>query len=221
MMGTDRHTRPPVARTHSDRTKRLLDLAVALPSLIVLSPVLALTAVAIRRSMGPPVLFRQDRSGQGGRPFQLVKFRTMRPPAVGEEGPESDGDRLTALGRFLRTTSADELPSLWNVVKGDISLVGPRPLPVRYLPRYDARQIRRLEVKPGLTGWAQVNGRNSLSWGARFDLDLWYVENRTLLLDLRILMLTVSRVVRREGISQEAHATMSEFTGHGDAGHDL
>jgi lipopolysaccharide/colanic/teichoic acid biosynthesis glycosyltransferase len=162
---------------------------------------------------GPPVLFRQARSGRGGRPFTMVKFRTMRPAAPGEEGPEHDADRLTAVGRTLRATSLDELPTLVHVVTGTMSLVGPRPLPTSYLSRYDDEQARRLEVRPGITGWAQVNGRNTTSWRDRLAMDVWYVDHRSLALDLRILWRTVSVVLRREGVDQTGGVTMAEFRG--------
>lgn len=197
----------------SDLAKRALDVAIGGAALVVSSPVLAAVAIGVRRSTGGPVLFRQERAGKDGRPFQLVKLRTMREPEAGEEGPEFDGRRVTPVGRFLRSTSIDELPSLWNVLVGDLSLVGPRPLPGRYVARYDPVQRRRLAVKPGITGWAQVNGRNSLSWTEKLELDIWYVENRSLLLDVRILGMTALKVFRREGISQDGHATMPEFTG--------
>jgi lipopolysaccharide/colanic/teichoic acid biosynthesis glycosyltransferase len=197
------------------RTSRLLDLAVAVPVLVLASPLILGLALLIRLRMGSPVLFRQERAGRGARVFELVKFRTMRPAARGDDGPESDGDRLTPLGRALRSTSLDELPTLLNVVGGDMSLVGPRPLPVRYLPRYSPRHARRHEVRPGITGWAQVNGRNALSWDDQLDMDVWYVEQRSLSLDLRIIRNTVASVVRREGISADGHATRPEFPGSG------
>jgi sugar transferase EpsL len=196
--------------------KRSFDVALAATALIVTSPVLAIVAAAVRLTMGSPVLWRQERSGQDGRPFLLAKVRTMRPPAPGEEGPENDDVRLTPVGRALRAASLDELPSLWNVLVGDMSLVGPRPLPVRYLERYSAEQARRLDVRPGLTGWAQINGRNDQSWDERFRLDLWYVANRSLRLDLAILLRTPLQVLRRRGIAQPGHATMPEFTGETD-----
>ena len=177
---------------------------------------LAILAVAVRLSMGSPVFWRQERSGKDGRPFSLAKIRTMRPAGPGEDGPERDEIRLTPLGRVLRAASLDELPSLWNVLVGDLSLVGPRPLPVRYRDRYSAEQARRLDVRPGLTGWAQISGRNDQSWGERFRLDLWYVENRSLRLDLLILLRTPLQVLRRRGIAQPGHATMPEFTGETD-----
>ena len=196
--------------------KRALDVSLAAVALIVASPVLAAAAAAVRLSMGSPVLWRQERSGKDGRPFRLAKLRTMRPPGPGEEGPEHDERRLTPLGRVLRAASLDELPSLWNVLAGDMSLVGPRPLPVRYLDRYSPEQARRLDVRPGLTGWAQINGRNDQSWDERFRLDLWYVDHRSFRLDLAILARTPLRVLRRQGIAQPGHATMPEFTGETD-----
>jgi lipopolysaccharide/colanic/teichoic acid biosynthesis glycosyltransferase len=194
-----------------------MDLAAALAVLGFGAPVILGVAAAVRATMGGPVLFRQERAGRGGRTFMLVKFRTMRDPRPGEEGPESDGDRLTGLGRFLRSTSLDELPTMLNVLRGDMSLVGPRPLPVRYLPRYSADHARRHEVRPGITGWAQVNGRNGLSWDDQLDLDVWYVDHRSPRLDVRILAKTAATVVRRDGISHEGHATRPEFPGSGVA----
>jgi len=187
--------------------KGLLDRLVALLGLVVLSPVLLTLAARVRLSLGRPVLFRQERPGLHGRPFELLKFRTMR----GGDGP--DESRLTPVGRFLRAWSLDELPELWNVLRGDMSLVGPRPLLMQYLPRYSPRQARRHEVKPGLTGWAQVNGRNALTWDEKFELDVWYVDNWSLWLDVCILGRTFWQVLRREGISHEGHATMTEFMG--------
>ncbi|MED5239468.1 MAG: sugar transferase [Pseudomonadota bacterium] len=193
--------------------KRLLDIAGSLAGLIVLAPVIAVLAVLIRRKHGSPVCFRQVRPGKEGKPFEMIKFRTMTDER-GEDGELlPDSERLTAFGQFLRSTSLDELPELWNVLKGDMSLVGPRPLLMEYLPLYSERQARRHEVRPGITGWAQVNGRNALSWEEKFELDVWYVENRTLWLDMKILFLTIWRVVKRDGISQDGEATMSKFTG--------
>jgi sugar transferase EpsL len=165
--------------------------------------------------MGSPVLFRQERAGRGGEVFELVKFRTMRPAAPGDDGPDSDRRRLTPLGRALRSTSLDELPTLLNVIRGNMSFVGPRPLPVRYLARYSPEHARRHEVRPGITGWAQANGRNTLSWDQQLDMDVWYVDHKSLRLDLRILRDTVASVVRRQGISAESHATRPEFPGSG------
>ncbi len=174
---------------------------------------MALVAIAIRIGMGSPVLFRQDRPGKDGRVFRLMKFRTMRDAKdkAGRDLP--DAERLTPLGKFLRATSLDELPQLWHVLCGDMSLVGPRPLLVRYLDRYSPRQARRHDVKPGITGWAQVNGRNAVCWEKRLEMDVWYVENWSLALDLRILLLTLRKVFVREGISAAGEATMSEFMG--------
>jgi lipopolysaccharide/colanic/teichoic acid biosynthesis glycosyltransferase len=187
--------------------KRLLDILLVLVALPVWLPLSAVAAVLVALTMGRPILFSQERAGRAGKPFRLFKFRTMRP------GDAPDSERLTPVGRFLRATSLDELPQLVHVLGGAMSLVGPRPLPVRYLPRYSAAQRRRHDIRPGLTGWAQINGRNALSWDARFALDLWYVENRSLALDLKILLLTVLRVLRRDGINVSAVETMSEFTG--------
>jgi sugar transferase EpsL len=193
--------------------KRALDLALASGGLVALSPILAGVAVAVRRQLGSPVLFCQPRAGLHGEPFLLFKFRTMREPAPGEDRFASDGDRLTPLGRFLRSTSLDELPSLWNVARGEMSLVGPRPLLLEYTERYTQEQRRRLCVKPGLTGWAVVHGRNALSWSQKFELDVWYVDHFSLALDLRILIQTLAQVVRRQGVSHGDHATMPLFRG--------
>lgn len=193
--------------------KRVLDLVAGSVGLVVLSPVLGVVAVLVRRNLGSPVLFRQERPGLGGRPFTLLKFRTML-DAVGADGAVlPDSSRLTPFGEQLRSTSLDELPELWNVVRGDMSLVGPRPLLMQYLPLYSASQARRHSVRPGLTGWAQVNGRNALSWASKFELDVWYVDHVSLGLDLRILWRTVASVVRREGISAAGEATMPPFEG--------
>jgi sugar transferase EpsL len=187
--------------------KRLVDLIVAATALVVLAPVIALVALAVRVRLGRPILFTQTRPGFSGRPFRLYKFRTM---VAGEAGA-SDENRLTPFGRFLRSTSLDELPELWNVIRGDMSLVGPRPLLMHYLDHYTPFQMRRHEVRPGITGWAQVNGRNAVSWDQRFADDVWYVDNRSFLLDLKILALTLARVVSRNGISAEGSATMPQF----------
>jgi len=187
--------------------KRLLDLALVLSGLALATPLLLLLALCVRLALGPGVLFRQERPGLRGAPFFILKFRTMR------HGPGTDAERLTPFGRFLRSTSLDELPELLNVLKGDMSLVGPRPLLMQYLPRYTPEQARRHEVLPGLTGWAQVHGRNALTWEERFALDVWYVDHRSLTLDLRILARTVGQVLRRQGISAQGQATMSEFMG--------
>jgi lipopolysaccharide/colanic/teichoic acid biosynthesis glycosyltransferase len=193
--------------------KRALDLVGSSLGLLMTSPVLLGVAVAIRATMGAPVMFRQKRPGLHGEPFELVKFRTMRLPRPGEDVLRTDGDRLTPVGRFLRASSLDELPTLWNVLRGDMSLVGPRPLLVQYLERYTPDQARRHDVKPGVTGWAQINGRNAITWERKFDLDVWYVEHQSFWLDLRILATTVLKVLRREGISHGGEATMGEFMG--------
>jgi len=185
----------------------MFDLALLAVTAVLWLPLLLLLAGVVWLGMGRPVLFRQTRAGRLGRPFELLKFRTMRP------GEGSDGERLTPFGRRLRAASLDELPQLLNVLRGDMALVGPRPLPLRYVPRYTPEQARRLEVRPGITGWAQVNGRNALSWPERFKLDVWYIEHQSLWLDLRILLLTVLKVLRREGIAGEGEATMGEFLG--------
>jgi lipopolysaccharide/colanic/teichoic acid biosynthesis glycosyltransferase len=195
-------------------TKRLLDITLASLGLVVLSPVLAALAGAILATMGRPVIFRQTRAGYQGRPFTLYKFRTMRQPVPGEPDV-ADERRLTRLGRYLRSTSLDELPELINVLRGDMSLVGPRPLLMRYLERYTPEQARRHAVRPGITGWAQVHGRNALTWEEKFEYDVWYVERRSFWLDVRILALTVWTVLKREGISQPGHATAQEFMGYG------
>lgn len=180
--------------------KRAMDVVAAAAGLLVLSPLLAAVALGIRVTMGSPVLFRQPRAGRHGRPFTLAKFRTMRPPRPGEDPWRSDADRLNALGRFLRSSSLDELPTLWNVLRGDMSLVGPRPLLLSYVERYTPEQRRRLEVLPGITGWAQVNGRQNLRFSERIVLDVWYVDHRSLALDLRILLRTVTQVFRSHGV---------------------
>jgi sugar transferase EpsL len=193
--------------------KRLLDVCVAGTGLILLVPVLAATAVAIRLILGRPVLFKQVRPGLAGEPFTLVKFRTMRDLQSRNGTLVPDAERLTPLGRFLRASSLDELPTLWNVLKGDMSLVGPRPLLMEYLPLYNAEQRRRHEIRPGITGWAQIHGRNALSWEQRFKLDVWYVDNRSFWLDVRILAATILKVVRREGVTQPGRATADPFVG--------
>ena len=193
--------------------KRSFDLSIALILLILLSPLLALLAAAVRWKLGRPVLFAQTRPGLRGRPFEFYKFRTMTDArnAAGELLP--DAARLTPFGELMRKLSLDELPQLVNVLKGDMSLVGPRPLLMEYLPLYSERQARRHAVRPGITGWAQVNGRNALDWEERFELDLWYVEHRSFWLDLKIIAMTVWRVLRPQGITQPGHATMTKFTG--------
>jgi len=193
--------------------KRVLDVLVALCGLILLMPLLVGVAICIRRHMGSPVLFCQQRPGYRGKPFWMVKFRTMRDAYDRSGAPLSDGERLTRLGKLLRATSIDELPELWNVLRGDMSIVGPRPLLMAYLDRYTPHQARRHEVKPGITGWAQINGRNAISWEQKFDYDVWYVDHWNLWLDLRILCKTIGKVFKREGITQEGAATMEEFMG--------
>ena len=187
--------------------KRAADAIVALAGLLLFSPLLVLVAILVRATIGAPVFFRQLRPGLRGRPFRIVKFRTMR------HGPGTDAERLTGFGLLLRRLSIDELPGLWNVLSGEMSLVGPRPLMMEYLHRYTPEQARRHDVKPGVTGWAQVNGRNAISWEQRFALDVWYVDHQSFWLDLKILLRTPLRVLRREGISHAGEATMSEFKG--------
>jgi lipopolysaccharide/colanic/teichoic acid biosynthesis glycosyltransferase len=193
--------------------KRLIDFVTALMGLLVFSPLLAMVWAGIRLTIGSPVLFRQQRPGLSGKPFTIYKFRTMSDvrDACGNLLP--DAERLTPIGRFLRRTSLDELPALFNVLRGEMSLVGPRPLLVQYLDRYTPEQMRRHEMKPGLTGWAQVNGRNALTWEQKFVLDVWYVDHQSLWLDLKILALTVGKILTREGISQPGQATTQEFVG--------
>ncbi|PZR14422.1 MAG: sugar transferase [Archangium gephyra] len=203
-----------VKREQHLRLKRLFDIAASAAGLVVAAPALVAAATAVRVSMGAPVFFRQTRPGKGGKPFSIFKFRTMS-DARGPDGALlPDAERLTAVGRFIRESSLDELPQLLNVLKGDMSLVGPRPLLMRYLPRYSERQARRHEMRPGITGLAQVRGRNSLSWPQKFELDVKYVDEFSLWLDAKILLETVSRVVKRDGIAAAAHATMPEFMGN-------
>jgi lipopolysaccharide/colanic/teichoic acid biosynthesis glycosyltransferase len=197
--------------------KRAFDIVASLAALIVFSPVLAVVALIILARMGGPVLFRQTRPGLHGRPFEVLKFRTMRDALDRQGRPLPDDQRLTKLGQVLRATSVDELPELWNVLKGEMSLVGPRPLLMQYLPLYSAEQARRHEVRPGLTGWAQVNGRNAISWEEKFRLDVWYVDHQSFWLDLKILLMTVVKVFRRDAISAEGHATMPPFEGSAPA----
>jgi sugar transferase EpsL len=194
-------------------SKRALDLAMTLPGLLVLSPFLGLIGLAVWIAHGRPILFRQVRPGYHGRPFTLLKFRTMRSQRSAQGEMLPDEDRLTSLGSLLRSFSLDELPELWNVLRGDMSLVGPRPLLMRYLDRYTPEQARRHDVVPGITGWAQVHGRNAVSWEDKFELDVWYVDHLSLALDLRILLLTAWKVITREGISQPGRATAEEFMG--------
>jgi len=194
--------------------KRIFDVAVSLLALLLLAPLLALVALAVRTRMGAPVIFRQWRPGHNEALFQILKFRTMREASSPAGRPLPDAERLTPLGKLLRGASLDELPELWNVLKGDMSLVGPRPLLPEYVPRYTPLQRRRHEVKPGITGWAQVNGRNALDWERRFELDVWYVDHRSLWLDVKILGMTALRVLGGAGVSRQGHATMPEFVGN-------
>lgn len=193
--------------------KRVFDVVAASFFLIIAWPLILIVALLVRINLGGPVLFVQVRPGRYARPFRMVKFRSMRDIVDVDGNMLPDSDRLTKFGRFLRATSLDEVPELWNVLKGDMSLVGPRPLLMEYLPLYSAEQARRHEVRPGITGWAQVNGRNEISWGEKFSLDVWYVDNQTFLLDLKILFLTVKKVLVREGITANGHATMEKFMG--------
>lgn len=193
--------------------KRIIDFSLASIALILLSPVIILVAILNLIFLGKPVLFIQQRPGFRGRPFHLLKFRTMKNEADAKGQPLPDEKRLTHYGKFLRSTSLDELPGLWNVIKGEMSLVGPRPLLMEYLPLYTKEQARRHEVRPGITGWAQVNGRNAMNWDEKFAADLWYVDNRSFSLDLKILVLTILKVVKRDGVSANGEATMPKFTG--------
>ena len=193
--------------------KRAFDIAASTSALVVLSPVLAITAYKVKKELGSPVLFRQVRPGLHGKPFEMIKFRTMKDATDKEGNALPDSERLTEFGKKLRASSLDELPELWNVLKGDMSLVGPRPLLMEYLPLYNAEQAKRHNVRPGVTGYAQVNGRNSLSWEDKFKLDTWYVEHQSLWLDMKILLKTVKKVIIKDGISAEGEATMTKFTG--------
>lgn len=193
--------------------KRFFDFIVALCAILTLLPIIVVVAVLIRFKLGSPILFTQDRPGLNGSVFKMMKFRTMLDAKDKQGNLLPDDERMTQFGAFLRSTSLDELPGLFNVLKGDMSLVGPRPLLVQYLPLYSAEQARRHNVRPGITGWAQVNGRNAISWDQKFELDVWYVDNQSLLLDFKILLLTVKKVFVREGISAEGEATMPLFKG--------
>lgn len=201
------------APARAARFKRLTDVVASASALVILSPVLAVVALMVRCRMGTPVLFRQVRPGLHGRAFEMIKFRTMRDATDAEGRLLSDAERLTPFGRWLRATSLDELPELWNVLKGEMSLVGPRPLLMDYLPLYSPEQRRRHEVRPGVTGWAQINGRNAISWEEKFILDVWYVDNRSFGLDLKILVLTVKRILQRDGITAQSSATAERFMG--------
>jgi lipopolysaccharide/colanic/teichoic acid biosynthesis glycosyltransferase len=193
--------------------KRSFDVLAASLGLLLLSPVVVVVAYLIRRRLGSPVLFRQVRPGRDGKPFEMVKFRTMLDAVDAQGNALPDAQRMTAFGSFLRASSLDELPELWNVIKGDMSLVGPRPLLMEYMPLYDAEQLRRHDARPGVTGWAQINGRNALSWEDKFKLDVWYVDNQSFWLDIKIIFLTIKKVLIRDGISADGEATMSRFTG--------
>jgi lipopolysaccharide/colanic/teichoic acid biosynthesis glycosyltransferase len=193
--------------------KRVFDIFASALGMLLLVPVIGFVAWQIRRKLDSPVLFRQTRPGLRGQPFQMVKFRTMRDAVDAQGNPLQDSERMTPFGNILRSASLDELPELWNVFKGEMSLVGPRPLLMEYLPLYSAEQFRRHDVRPGVTGWAQVNGRNALSWEEKFRLDVWYVDNQSFWLDLKILFLTAKKVAVREGISAAGEATMPRFTG--------
>jgi sugar transferase EpsL len=195
------------------KAKRLFDFIVATLALFTLSPLLLLLAFLVGLNSGFPILFHQRRPGLHGKPFTLYKFRTMTDERDAQGNLFPDAERLTPFGRFLRSTSLDELPELFNVLKGEMSLVGPRPLLMRYLDRYTPEQMRRHEVKPGITGWAQVNGRNAITWEQKFTLDVWYVDNQSLWLDLKIIALTAWKILKREGINQPGHATAREFMG--------
>ena len=197
--------------------KQLFDRTIGAGGLVLTSPILLATAIVVRASMGSPVVFRQVRPGLGGRPFEVLKFRTMRDAMNTKGEPLPDEERLTRIGRFLRSTSLDELPQLFNLVKGEVSLVGPRPLLTRYLPRYTERQARRHDVLPGITGWAQVNGRNAISWEEKFELDVWYVDHWSLWLDAKILAKTAVQVIVASGVSNPGHVTMPEFMGTAEA----
>ena len=193
--------------------KRLLDITIASIALILLSPLYFYVAHKVKKNLGSPVLFRQVRPGLHGKPFEMIKFRTMK-DAVDEQGnPLPDSERLTPFGKMLRSTSLDEMPELWNVIKGDMSIVGPRPLLTEYLPLYNEEQAKRHNVRPGMTGHAQVNGRNAISWEEKFKLDTWYVENQSTLLDFKIMFKTVHKVLAKDDISAEGEATMTRFTG--------
>lgn len=200
--------------------KRLIDIVASAAVLLLLSPVIAIVAWQISYRLGSPVLFRQARPGVNGKPFEMVKFRTMRDALDAAGNPLPDSERMTPFGSFLRSSSLDELPELWNVLKGDMSLVGPRPLLMEYLPLYNEEQYRRHDVRPGVTGWAQINGRNALTWDEKFKLDVWYVDNRSLWLDLKIIFLTVKKVIARDGINAPGEVTMTRFEGSAQGGKD-
>jgi len=193
--------------------KRLFDIIIATTALVLLSPLYAFVAYKVKKNLGSPVLFRQVRPGLNGKPFEMVKFRTMKDAADAQGNPLPDSERLTPFGKMLRSTSLDEMPELWNVIKGDMSVVGPRPLLMEYLPLYSEEQAKRHNVRPGMTGHAQVNGRNAISWEEKFKLDTWYVENQSTLLDFKIMFKTVQKVIAKDDISAEGEATMTRFAG--------
>ena len=193
--------------------KRILDVAIASTALVLLSPVYALVAYKVKKNLGSPVLFRQTRPGLHGQPFEMIKFRSMKDAMDKAGNPLPDSKRLTPFGKMLRATSLDEMPELWNVIKGDMSIVGPRPLLMEYLPLYNSEQAKRHEVRPGITGYAQVNGRNAISWEKKFELDTWYVNNHSLWLDFKIMLKTVKKVLAKDDISAEGEVTMHKFTG--------
>lgn len=193
--------------------KRILDITIASTALILLSPIYFIVARKVKKNLGSPVLFRQVRPGLHGKPFEMIKFRTMKDAFDANGNPLPDSERLTPFGKMLRATSLDEMPELWNVIKGDMSIVGPRPLLMEYLPLYNTEQAKRHNVRPGITGYAQVNGRNAISWEKKFDLDTWYVENQSLWLDFKIMLKTIKKVIAKDDISAEGEATMSKFTG--------
>lgn len=193
--------------------KRLLDIVIASSALVLLSPVYALVAYKVRKNLGSPVLFRQVRPGLAGKPFEMIKFRSMKDAVDAQGNPLPDSERLTPFGQMLRSSSLDEMPELWNVIKGEMSIVGPRPLLMEYLPLYNSEQAKRHHVRPGITGYAQVNGRNAISWEKKFELDTWYVENQSLWLDFKIMLKTVKKVIAKDDISAEGEATMTKFTG--------
>ena len=193
--------------------KRILDVVIASTALVLLSPVYALVAYKVKKNLGSPVLFRQTRPGLYGQPFEMIKFRSMKDALDTAGNPLPDSERLTPFGKMLRATSLDEMPELWNVIKGDMSIVGPRPLLMEYLPLYNSEQAKRHEVRPGITGYAQVNGRNAISWEKKFELDTWYVENQSLWLDFKIMLKTVKKVLAKDDISADGEVTMHKFTG--------
>lgn len=200
--------------------KRIIDITIASTALILLSPVYLIVAHKVKKNLGSPVLFRQVRPGLHGKPFEMIKFRTMKDAVDGQGNPLPDSERLTPFGKMLRASSLDEMPELWNVIKGEMSIVGPRPLLMEYLPLYNAEQAKRHNVRPGITGYAQVNGRNAISWEKKFELDTWYVENQSLWLDFKIMLKTIKKVLAKDDISAEGEATMSKFTGSAEHKND-